>query len=205
LKAPLNKTFLAEEQHRLRVYEEYLPALDLKRKQLLTALKNERAELESLCADRNALRSGVGQRLPMLADDQLDLEGLVTVTGVDLGEQNLLGIRLPTLENLALRRRPYGMLMLPHWVDLLADTLTQVLSMDVRMQILQERVRLLDNAARTLTQRVNLFEKVLIPRARSNIRNIRIHLADDARYAAIRAKIAKSKSTVPDPAAEAVP
>ena len=55
------------------------------------------------------------------------------------------------------------------------------------------RLELLDEAVRTITQRVNLFDKVLIPRAQANIKRIRIFLADGERAAVVRAKIAKAK------------
>ena len=42
-----------------------------------------------------------------------------------------------------------------------------------------------------MTQRTNLFEKILIPRARENIRKIQIHLADADRAAVVRSKITK--------------
>ena len=46
---------------------------------------------------------------------------------------------------------------------------------------------------RKVTQRVNLFEKVLIPRTREQIRRIRIYLSDAERAAVVRSKIAKRK------------
>jgi V/A-type H+-transporting ATPase subunit D len=41
---------------------------------------------------------------------------------------------------------------------------------------------------------VNLFEKVLIPKAEQNIRKIVIFLSDQERAAVVRSKIAKNKS-----------
>jgi V/A-type H+-transporting ATPase subunit D len=46
---------------------------------------------------------------------------------------------------------------------------------------------------RTTTQRVNLFEKKLIPELRENIRRIKIFLGDDETAAVGRAKLAKGK------------
>ncbi len=46
---------------------------------------------------------------------------------------------------------------------------------------------------RTVTQRVNLFDKVLIPQTRENIKRIRIALSDAERAAVVRSKIAKKK------------
>ena len=63
----------------------------------------------------------------------------------------------------------------------------------IREQIDRERVARLDEAVRKITQRVNLFEKVLIPTTRDNIHRIRIHLADAERAAVVRSKIVKAK------------
>ena len=51
----------------------------------------------------------------------------------------------------------------------------------------------LNDAVRRITQRVNLFEKVLIPQAEENIQRIRIFLSDAERTAVVRSKIAKAK------------
>ncbi len=52
---------------------------------------------------------------------------------------------------------------------------------------------LLEEAVRKATQRVNLVEKVLIPRSRAHIKKIRIYLSDEERAAVVRSKIAKKK------------
>ncbi len=68
-----------------------------------------------------------------------------------------------------------------------------MLELRVARQVEQRRLELLDAAVRKVTQRVNLFEKVLIPRSREHIRRIGIALSDAERAAVVRAKIAKGK------------
>jgi V/A-type H+-transporting ATPase subunit D len=63
----------------------------------------------------------------------------------------------------------------------------------VRVQVEQRRLALLEEAVKTITQRVNLFDKVLIPRARQNIKRIQIYLSDLQTAAVVRSKIAKRK------------
>jgi V/A-type H+-transporting ATPase subunit D len=46
---------------------------------------------------------------------------------------------------------------------------------------------------RRITQRVNLFEKVLIPNAKRDIARIQIFLSDVERAAVVTSKIAKAK------------
>jgi V/A-type H+-transporting ATPase subunit D len=51
----------------------------------------------------------------------------------------------------------------------------------------------MQGAVRRVTQRVNLFEKVLIPNAKRNIARIQIFLSDVERAAVVTSKIAKGK------------
>ena len=48
-------------------------------------------------------------------------------------------------------------------------------------------------AVRRVTQRVNLFDKVLIPTAKRDISRIRIFLSDIERSAVVTSKMAKGK------------
>ena len=129
----------------------------------------------------------------MACDLEVEVTGLVTVTGVDLAEDNVMGVRLPRLARVALYRRPYALLAKPQWVDHLAELLAAMLELRLQLQVDARRLALLHEAVRTITQRVNLFDKVLIPRAQANIKRIRIFLADGERAAVVRAKIAKAK------------
>ena len=55
--------------------------------------------------------------LPMLAYSGVDPDGLVTLRGVRLGQENVLGTHLPVLEEVDIRTRDYGLMANPHWVD----------------------------------------------------------------------------------------
>jgi V/A-type H+-transporting ATPase subunit D len=62
------------------------------------------------------------------------------------------------------------------------------------MHVLARQRELLGEELRLTSQRVNLFEKVMIPSALDNIRVIRIALGDAQTAAVARAKLAKSKT-----------
>ena len=189
----LNKSSLAREAKSLRTYERFLPSLDLKRQQLMAerakaghALAETRNEIESL-------RTQVGRTLPMLANMDVDLTDLANVTGVELETENLVGTHLPVVKSVDVRIRPYALLAKPHWVDNVAAMLREMLELRIRAQVEERRVALLDAAVKTITQRVNLFDKVLIPKARANIKRIRIYMSDEEMAAVVRSKIAKRK------------
>lgn len=189
----LSKSSLTKETRQLQSFERFLPALDLKRKQLMAERAKAieaRAETERAIA---ALREAVHAELPMLANREIDLSGLVRLRGVQVGEENLMGVRLPTLLGVDLEHKDYGCLVRPHWVDALVERLSRMLELRALLALQERRVALLETAVRKVTQRVNLFEKVLIPRTRSNIARIRIYLSDAERAAVVRSKIAKRK------------
>jgi V/A-type H+/Na+-transporting ATPase subunit D len=62
-----------------------------------------------------------------------------------------------------------------------------------RVEIAEEKKRALEEELRQVSIRVNLFEKVLIPRAVENIKKIKVFLGDQQLNAVARAKVAKSK------------
>ena len=187
----LNKASLSKQSRQLKTFERFLPSLDMKRRQLMAEQARERDAIARTRQEMHALRDNVAATMPMLANREVDLSELVSVESATLGERNVVGTRLPTLESIEVRVRDYGYLAKPHWVDRLVDELTRMLELQVGLAVQQRRVDMLDEAARKVTQRVNLFEKVLIPRAGENIRKIKIYLADAERAAVVRSKIAK--------------
>jgi len=189
----LSKSSLSRESAQLKTFERYLPSLDLKRRQLIAERAKALREFRAIQEEAAMVSDQVARELPMLATGRVQLRGLARVTEVVLGKENLVGTELPVLREVRVELARYALLGKPHWVDKLEELLKQVLEQKIRAQVLEQRLRLLDDAVRIITQRVNLFEKVLIPRSRENIRKIRIFLADGERAAVVRAKIAKRK------------
>jgi V/A-type H+/Na+-transporting ATPase subunit D len=193
-KLALNKSSLFRLRRELQLFERFLPTLDLKRKQLIAELGKARDALRLDEEAMAALAEETAQRLPMLANGQIDLSRLVVLDRVQLGEVNLLGVLLPVLEDVSYRIRPYSMLAKPHWVDHLVEQLKAMLALRVRHQVNEERMKRLRQAVRRITQRVNLFDKVLIPGAKRDIKQIEVFIADNERAGVVRSKIAKAKN-----------
>ncbi len=192
-KLALNKSTLNHENQRLKSFRQFVPALDLKRKQILAARMTSRRALAEFEQQMQQVDTGVARQLPMLAGSQLDLGSLVQLRRVHQRTDNLVGIELPVVEQIEIDSRQYSRLALPPWVDILAARLQQMLELKVRHQVEQVRLERLEAALQKTTQRLNLFDKVLIPRTEANIRRIRIALSDAERAGVVRAKIAKNK------------
>jgi V/A-type H+-transporting ATPase subunit D len=189
----LSKSSLSVQNRRLKTFERYLPSLDLKRRQLIAERSKAARAIKATEAEIASLRQKVEEGLPMGSNEEVNIENLVHISRVDLGEENVMGVRLPLVREVELKRADYALLAKPEWVDNFAWRMEQMLQLRVRIQVERRRLALLDEAVRTITQRVNLFDKVLIPQARDNIRRIQIFLADGERAAVVRAKIAKGK------------
>lgn len=189
----LNKSTLNKEGRKVKAYQKFVPALDLKRKQLLAARVTTQLHLLEHDQALVEVETRVQRQLSMLANYQGRADELVRIKHIELVEVNLVGIRLPELRSLELEINPYSCLGTEHWLDKLAAQLQQVVEIKTRRQVLNKRLALLNHGLQKTTQRLNLFDKVLIPKAQTNIRKIRIALADAERAGVVRAKIAKNK------------
>lgn len=193
----LNKTTLKQQRDQLKTYKRFLPSLELKRQQLLAALKQARKERDEIHLAYVERQTHVEQLYPLLGSTTVatrNLASLVRIRAVKIGQQNMLGTTLPVAEEVEFDVADYSRLVAPFWVDLLVEDLQQLATLNVKLQVSDQRVAVLSAASRKITQRVNLFEKVLIPQADSSIRKIVIFLSDQERAAVVRSKIAKAKS-----------
>lgn len=190
---PLSKAQLARERQTLAQVNRFLPALDLKRQQLMGERNRARLELARLREAFKALVDTIGADLPMLADRRIDLEGLARLKSVRHGTQNVAGVRVPAVESVEVEVVPYSPMVRPHWVDAVAERLREAIRARLELVVMEQRIAALDRAVMRTSQRVNLFEKVLAPQARENIKRIMIALGDAERASVVSAKIAKRK------------
>jgi len=192
-KLRLSKSALQQERSQLKLYESTLPSLDLKRRQLTVELAKARRAYQETQQAVTKLETSIGQQLPMLANPDIEVTGLVEMTDFDLGEENVVGVRLPVLRSIHCTVADYSLLAKPAWVDVLVERLRDVAELRTQVLVDAERVRILEYQEKRVTQRVNLFDKILIPTARRNIQRIQIFLGDAERAAVVRSKIAKRK------------
>ena len=192
-KLKLSKSALQQERSQLKLYERTLPSLDLKRRQLTCGAGEGPKGTQWHAKAVETLESTIGQQLPMLANADIELSGLVEMTDFELVEENVVGVRLPMLKRIHCTvadtpcwPSPPGSTCWCSASGMLAELRTQVL-------VAAERVRILEYQEKRVTQRVNLFDKILIPTAKSNIQRIQIFLGDAERAAVVRSKIAKAK------------
>ncbi|MGK7911521.1 MAG: V-type ATP synthase subunit D [Synechococcus sp.] len=192
----LNKSSITKLKRQLKTFQEYLPSLDLKRRQLVAQQSKARKVLRESQAKLAEVEPIVATKLPMVGNETIELTDLVKLTNVRTSQENVVGTRLPKFDNVDFEVRDYALLGKPQWVDSLVDLLKSALELRVQILVATKRLELLDGAVRTITQRVNLFDKVLIPQTKRNIKRIQIYLSDTERAAVVNSKIAKRKKEV---------
>jgi len=193
-KLKLSKSALAQQRGQLSLYKRLLPSLDLKRRQLTVEVEKARTEVAAARQAADELEARIGAELPMLAESDLDFTGLVKMTDAVVEEENVVGVRLPTLKYVNCEVADYSLLAKPVWVDALVQRLRDAAEQRARVSVAEKRIAILEQAVRRVTQRVNLFDRILIPTAKEHIKRIQIYLGDLERDAVVRSKLAKGRS-----------
>ena len=200
----LSKSSLQQQRNKLHLFERFLPSLELKRQQLTAEYKKAMQVLAEAEQGADQASRSLSALLPILGSSSMKLSGLVRIRRLDIVEEDVLGLRLPALRAVEFDTADYALLATPFWVDDLVTCLKEVATYRIRLQVYRERVARMQGAVRRITQRVNLFEKVLIPNAEQNIARIQIFLSDIARAAVVNSKIAKAKHVAESVSAEEV-
>jgi V/A-type H+-transporting ATPase subunit D len=122
-----------------------------------------------------------------------DLYPAVKIVEVQKRYENIAGIDIPVLEKVIFQDSSYMLFDAPVWLDSAIVGLRELITIREKIRVGEEKKAALEKELREVSIRVNLFEKILIPRAQDNIRKIKIFLGDQQLAAVCQAKVAKQK------------
>lgn len=193
-KVKLTKNELKTQKDSLSMYERYLPTLSLKKQQLQTEIRGIDARAKEVRAARKQLENEFNEWISVFGEAEEFSPDMVQVSNIRKGKGNIAGVEIPVFERADFLRGDYDLYSTPLWIDVAADKMESVLSLDLEAEVLDEQVRLLSKELRTTTQRVNLFEKIKIPETKSNVKKISVYLGDQDVQAVIRGKISKGNA-----------
>lgn len=194
-KPKFNKTALKGQRDALAKYERFLPILQLKKMQLMLVIRQLEPEVEARAAGLSRALGEAWAWSALLSDPSVDVEDYLRVERVKAGSDNIAGVEVPEYHAVEFAPAPYSLFTTPAWLDPALDALRGIIELREELRLLREKERLLRQELATTTQRVNLFEKRLIPELKANIRRIKIFLGDEETAAVGRAKLAKAKLT----------
>ena len=190
----LTKNELRMQQNKLNQLERYLPTLQLK-KALLQAQVNEcRIEINKLQVELEKRHEIVDAFASLLAQRfSVDILHFVRLKEINKRYENIAGVDVPIFLNVSFEPLTYDLFDSPVWMESAIFSLRELEVVHAKITVLEEKKRALEKELRDVSIRVNLFEKILIPRAEGNIKKIKVFLGDMQLAAVSQAKVAKIK------------
>lgn len=190
----LTKNELRSQQMRLTQFQRYLPTLQLKKAMLQLEVSLVLAEIEKLKAEFAKHWATLEVFSPFLVEKvSVNLTQYAEVLHVKKHYENIAGIEIPIFQKVVFRQPEYFLFDTPVWTEKATELLRELVISREKIHIAEEKKRALEKELREVSVRVNLFEKVLIPRSQENIKKIRIFLGDQQLAAVAQAKVAKRK------------
>ena len=190
----LSKQELRNQQTRLAQFQRYLPTLQLKKAMLQFEVLGAVAEVSHLTDLLALSKRQVDAFAPLLLEKvSVDLLHNAQVAEVQKHYENVAGVEIPIFQNVIFQESDYSLFETPVWTDRATEIIRELIVFREKLVVAKEKKAALEKELRDVSIRVNLFEKILIPRALENISRIRIFLGDQQLAAVAQAKVAKAK------------
>jgi V/A-type H+/Na+-transporting ATPase subunit D len=194
-KLALTRLELKRQRDALARYRRFLPALQRRQQQLQIEVQHTAAELALARGELEAIQRRFARYGNVLGDVAgVDVRAGARPERVDVVTVNVAGVRVPEFVDVAFEDPVYSLFATAPWVEGVLAGLREQSRRAALLGVLEERRGILRRELARVVQRVNLFEKVKIPQARSAIQRIRVHLGDEMSAAVGLAKMAKGRS-----------
>lgn len=190
----LTKTELRDQQNRLVELQKYLPVLQLKKALLQLEVGKALEEIEQIEQHYSSVEEIVRGFTSLFNQTHaFDLFKNIEVKKVHTTLENVAGVEVAVFQSVDFNESSYSLYVLPSWVDTAIAVVRDLLIIRERLQIAKNRCEAFRAELTEVSIRVNLFEKILIPRTVANIKKIKIFLGDQQLAAVAQAKVAKKK------------
>jgi V/A-type H+/Na+-transporting ATPase subunit D len=190
----LTKNELRNQQMHLAQLQKYLPTLQLKKAMLQTVVQEVRGSIQKQEEELDARRQQAATFSPLLATKTtIDPLEAVKIKTLHKRYENVAGVEVPYFEGVEFEEFHYSLSETAPWVDAAIVELRALVEKREQIKVAHEQREALEVEWRKVSILVNLFEKILIPRAIENIRIIKVFLGDQQLAAVSRAKVAKTK------------
>ena len=168
--------------------------LKLKQQRLQVMLREVAQQRREAERAREEIDAALRRYRSVLADRAgVPIEAWSRPSEIQVDERNIAGVAVPVFRDVAFPPARYSLFGTPPWVDRALADLRERSRRQAVVEVLLRQEQLLRRELTRIIQRVNLFEKIMIPDAREAIRRIRIKLGDEMTDAVGRSKIAKRK------------
>lgn len=191
----LTKNSYRLEKEKLARLEMYLPTLKLKKALLQAEVQNASRNAAEALQNYEQARERVYAfaelfSVPLYSDA---VYNSFKIKRVKKEYENITGAEVPVVREIVLVDTPYSLIATPIWVDPLIISSKEFVISKVHAEIAKERLQLLEEELRSVSIRVNLFEKKLIPETTKMLKKIAVFLSDRSITDVGQVKMAKKK------------
>ena len=174
--------------------QRYLPTLQLK-KALLQVESNECfLELENVLAKYHEKYREIQKFIKLLsASDMPTLLAALRIEKSVITYDNIAGLEIPVFQEIVFPTPTFSLFSTPFWWDSALQHLQMLLTLKKKYNTIQQKHAVLNRELRSVSIRVNLFEKILIPKTHYNIKKIQVFLGDQQLTSIAQSKVAKAK------------
>lgn len=190
----LTKHSLRAQESRMQQLRKYLPTLQLK-KALLQIEANECfLQLEKLLEEYDKKYAEINKFSKLFsAPDMATLLAPLQIDNSTITYDNIAGLEIPVLQEMTFTVPNFSLFSTPFWWDSALQHLQLLFHLKKRYTVMLKKHAILKNELRNVSIRVNLFEKILIPKTHHTIKKIQVFLGDQQLTSIAQSKVAKAK------------
>lgn len=190
----LNKSELTRLKRQEKLYEHYLPVLKLKQEQLQIEYNRIRKHVDEERVKSHELETKLKPYAPCFSDPHAPiLSAIVMVDEIHTISKSIAGITIKTFGSVRFKDVALPYFHTQPWVIRVQPILQAYVSSQIRLLLLLEEQTIIKRELKKATQKVNLFDMVLIPETKEAIKRIKVALGDEQVASVSRGKIAKGK------------
>ena len=190
LKFQYNKTALQNLRRQLSIREKALPTLKSKEAALRLEVRKITAEIELLKEEYQALvkqnqnYNGFWTESPEV----------VKIRNVNSEQKNIAGVKVSILTGIDFDIENVSMFNMPSWIRLAINMFELLMTLQIKIEMTENRLNALAYARKKTTQKVNLYEKVQIPEYKTAIIKIKRYMEDEENLSKSSQKIVKERN-----------
>ncbi len=187
----LNKVSLRDQKQKMAMYERFLPALEARKQQLIMQIALVRKNIQIQRDRMEDVLTEIRTWSPLCREAEETLHYLLAIKEVRFVTRNIAGLRISDFMEVVFSDEEYSLFRTPFSFDTVLQKIREAVSLREQIKLLEEQEDILTEGFRKTSQRINLYEKRLIPQCRETIRRISVYLQDQQAAAVGVAKVAK--------------
>ena len=189
LKYHYNKTTIQHFERQLAIRQKALPILKNKETALRMVVVKLIGELEEISQQKQQLKARKDHYRAFWAE----FPEILLMDNVETFSKKVIGVKVPEIKEVNFRIADVSWWNLPAWVPGGIALMKEVITLNLKADILQKQIEILDLARKKTTQKVNLYEKVQIPEYEDAITKIKRFLEDKENISKAAQKIVKKR------------